>query len=83
MEYIDFDLKKIDKMTNSEYGNIKRGLASVKFSDFATFVQKVSGNKFYKNGKQIYKWELYASGCRNNNYKNYLENNNIKTIENE
>ena len=63
---------ELEAMDEVEYQAMQKRESKTPSSDWMKFVQKVGDFKFYRNGLRVYKWELFASGCRAENYKEKL-----------
>lgn len=70
-EFKQFKIE-LEAMSEAEYQAMQKRESKTPSSDWMKFVQNVSDLKFYRNGLRVYKWELYASGCRAENYKEKL-----------
>ncbi len=75
-------MKQLSKMNSTEYTKYHREQVKKQQSEFLKLVMVIGDKKFIQNGKQIYKWELFALGIREFNYPVSLKKFNI-TIKNE
>jgi|JI9StandDraft_1071089.scaffolds.fasta_scaffold34395_6 aspartyl/asparaginyl-tRNA synthetase len=79
-EFYKKSSKELELMTEEEYKHICDLNNEVLASNFKNFVKDLPQDIiFYRNGLRVYKWELYASGCNETNYKDRLFQLRVKT----
>ena len=79
-EFYKKSSKELELMTEEEYKHICDLNDKVPYSNFHKFVKKLPQDAiFFRNGMRVYKWELYASGCNETNYKDRLFQLRVKT----
>lgn len=55
-------MKRFKDMTPTELHTERRRAMGIPFSDFPIYCQRLQGYWFYKNGRQVFKWELFDDG---------------------
>jgi len=79
-EFYKKSSKELELMTEEEYKHICDLNNEVLASNFKKFRDVLPQDIiFYRNGLRVYKWELYASGCNETNYKDRLFQLRVKT----
>ncbi len=79
-EFYKKSSKELELIPEDEYNRICDLNRKVPYSDFHKFVSKLPQDViFFRNGMRVYKWELYASGCNETNYKDRLFQLRVKT----
>lgn len=79
-EFYKKSSKELELMTEEEYKHICDLNDDVPSSNFKKFVKDLPQDAiFYRNGLRVYKWELFASGCNETNYKDRLFQLKVKT----
>ena len=79
-EFYKKSSKELELMSEEDYKHICDLNDKVPYSNFHKFVSKLPQDAiFFRNGMRVYKWELYASGCNETNYKDRLFQLRVKT----
>ena len=55
-------MKSFKRMNKTEFNLEKRKMHSHSFGAFPLFCQKCHGYEFYRDGRRIYRWELFDMG---------------------